>query len=142
MNRILMTILIESRRGRKDLRKESLATNHLSPNIQRNSKLYYDSFDLVNFLISLCLHNSFKFLGFLNLVFQFQALWLLISFFQFLPTVAAMPNLNKTAFPDFTFKVFSEFVFSHFGSWVSLATVLVLLFTMTENPELLSLHAQ
>ena len=29
--------------------KESLATNHLSPNIQRNSKLYYDSFDLENF---------------------------------------------------------------------------------------------
>jgi CxC5 like cysteine cluster associated with KDZ transposases len=55
--------------------------------------------------------------------------------------VAAMPNLNETAFPDLTFKAFSEFVFSHFGSWVSLATVLVLLFTMTENPELLSLHA-
>ena len=28
-----------------------------------------------------------------------------------------------------------------FGSDISLATVLLLLFTMTENPELLSLHA-
>ena len=54
--------------------------------------------------------------------------------------MAAMPKLNETTFPDLTFKVFSEFVFSHFGSQVSLATVLVLLFTMTENPELLSLH--
>ncbi|KAF8815879.1 hypothetical protein BYT27DRAFT_7078727, partial [Phlegmacium glaucopus] len=36
----------------------------------------------------------------------------------------------------------SEFVLSHFNSQVSLATVLILLFTMTENPELLSLHAQ
>lgn len=53
-----------------------------------------------------------------------------------------MPNSEKSAFPDLTFKVFSEFIFSQFGSQVSLITVLVLLFTMTENPELLSLHAR
>ena len=53
-----------------------------------------------------------------------------------------MPNPEKAAFPDLTFKVFSEYIFSHFSSQVSLVTVLVLLFTMTENPELLSLHAR
>ena len=74
-------------------------------------------------------------------MFQLQILWLL-SAFLFLPTVAAMPNLEKSAFPDLTFKVFSDIIFSHFSSQVSLVTVLVLLFTMTENPELLSLHAQ
>jgi CxC5 like cysteine cluster associated with KDZ transposases len=56
--------------------------------------------------------------------------------------VAAMPNTEKAVFPDLTFKVFSEFILSDFSSQVSLATVLVLLFTMTENPELLSLHAR
>ena len=74
-------------------------------------------------------------------MFQFHILWLLLASL-FLPTVAAMPNLKESAFPDLTFKVFSEFIFSHFSSQVSLATVLVLLFTMTENPELLSLHAR
>ena len=74
-------------------------------------------------------------------MFQFQVIWLL-SVIQFLPTVAAMPTSEKSAFPDLTFKVFSEFIFSQFGSQVSLITVLVLLFTMTENPELLSLHAR
>ena len=86
-------------------------------------------------------HDSFEFLGFLNSLFQFHILWLLLASL-FLPTVAAMPNLKESSFPDLTFKVFSEFIFSHFSSQVSLATVLVLLFTMTENPELLSLHAR
>ena len=53
-----------------------------------------------------------------------------------------MPDLKTSAFPDLTFKVFSEFIFTNFSSRVSLATVLILLFTMTENPELLSLHAR
>ena len=73
-------------------------------------------------------------------MFQFHILWLLLAFLL-LPTVAAMPNLKESAFPDLTFKVFSELIFSHFSSQVSLVTVLVLLFIMTENPEVLSLHA-
>ena len=76
----------------------------------------------------------------LHMVLQSQVLWLLPVLFL-LPTVAAMPNAEKNSFPDLTFKVFSDFIFSHFSSQVTLATVLVLLFTMTENPELLSLHA-
>ncbi|KAF8814413.1 hypothetical protein BYT27DRAFT_7082358 [Phlegmacium glaucopus] len=76
------------------------------------------------------------------MLFQFQVLWLLSLICLFLPTVTAMPNVEKQSFSDLTFKVFSEFILSHFSSQVSLATVLVLLFTMTENPELLSLHAR
>ena len=57
---------------------------------------------------------------------------------QCLPTVAAMPTQDH--FPDVTFKVFSEFVIQNFSSQVSLATVLLVLFSLTENPDLLNLH--
>ena len=55
-------------------------------------------------------------------------------------TVAAMPTQDP--FPDVTFKVFSEFVAQNFSSRVSLATVLLVLFSLTENPDLLNLHGQ
>jgi hypothetical protein len=38
--------------------------------------------------------------------------------------------------------VFSDFVQQHFSSHVSVATVLTILFTMTNNPDLLGLHAR
>lgn len=57
-----------------------------------------------------------------------------------IPTVAATPE--QSPFPDITFKAFSAFVNSNFSSKVSLATVLLVLFTMTDNPDLLSLHAR
>ena len=60
----------------------------------------------------------------------------------FVPTAAAMPSSGEHSFPNLTFKVFSDFVLSEFSSQVSLATVLAVLFTMIENPELLSLHAR
>jgi hypothetical protein len=56
-----------------------------------------------------------------------------------LPVVSAKPELDK--FPDITFKVFSDFVQHQFGKDVSLATVLIILFSLTSNPDLLSLHA-
>lgn len=56
-----------------------------------------------------------------------------------IPTVAAAPE--QSPFPDITFKAFSAFVNSNFSSKVSLATVLLVLFTMTDNPDLLSLYA-
>ena len=58
----------------------------------------------------------------------------------FAPIVSAAPSTQP--FPDIPFSVFSEFVQETFGSKISLATVLVLLFSMTENPELLNLHAR
>ena len=78
----------------------------------------------------------------MNLICQSQVLWLLLLFI-FLPTASAMPaSARKHPFPNVTFKDFSDFVLGHFSSQVSLATVLTVLFTMTENPELLSLHAR
>jgi hypothetical protein len=49
---------------------------------------------------------------------------------------------EQAAFPDITFKTFSAFINSTFSSKISLSTVLLLLFTMTENPDLLSLHVR
>ena len=55
-------------------------------------------------------------------------------------TVTAMPTQDP--FPNVTFKVFSEFVTQNFSSQVSLATVLLVLFSLTENPDLLNLHSR
>jgi len=54
--------------------------------------------------------------------------------------VAAMPDQHP--FPDITFKVFNEFVTQNFSSRVSLATVLLVLFSLTENTDLLNLHGR
>jgi len=45
-------------------------------------------------------------------------------------------------FPNIPFHVFSDFVTQNFSSRVSLATVLLVLFTLTENPDLLNLHGR
>jgi hypothetical protein len=56
-----------------------------------------------------------------------------------LPTVVAFQDPN--AFPDIPFNIFSDFVGDTFGSTISLSTVLLLVFSILENPELISLHA-
>jgi len=61
-------------------------------------------------------------------------------FATFIPLVSAAPQTQP--FPNVSFKVFSTFVEQSFGSQVSLATVLLVLFSLTENPELLTLHAR
>jgi hypothetical protein len=57
-----------------------------------------------------------------------------------LPIVAA--SSEQQSFPDITFKVFNDFVSQHFSSRVSLATVLLGLFSLTENPDLHNLHSR
>ena len=57
-----------------------------------------------------------------------------------LPTFNA--HQDQSPFPDIPFSVFSEFIISNFSSKVSLSTVPVVLFTMTNNTTLLSLHAR
>jgi hypothetical protein len=47
---------------------------------------------------------------------------------------------NEQPFPDITFKVFNTFIEENFSSKISLATVLMLLFTINENTDLLNLH--
>jgi len=54
------------------------------------------------------------------------------------PGVNAMQN--EQAFPDISFKVFNDFIAQNFSSKITLATVLMLLFTTVENPDLLNLH--
>jgi hypothetical protein len=90
-----------------------------------------------------------------NLVCSFLALyWLAISLscttaglplmfklgiaITYMPLVSAAPQTQ--GFPDVPFYIFSKFIEDTFSSKVSLATVLLVLFSLTENPELLSLH--
>jgi hypothetical protein len=61
-------------------------------------------------------------------------------FATFIPLVSAAPQTQP--FPNLPFKVFSTFVEQSFSPQVSLATVLLVLFSLTENPELLTLHAR
>ena len=49
---------------------------------------------------------------------------------------------SENPFPDISFKDFSKFVNSNFSPHISLSTVLLVLFTMTENSDLLNLHAR
>ena len=66
-------------------------------------------------------------------------LWGLL-FLAVLPTASAIPN--EAAFPNISFRTFNVFVQENFGTDISLATVLMVLFTLTNNPTLLSLHAR
>jgi CxC5 like cysteine cluster associated with KDZ transposases len=66
--------------------------------------------------------------------------WSIILLIGHLPMVFAAPNHNP--YSDITFQAFSQFVEQNFSSKVSLATVLVVLFTITSNPDLLNLHAR
>jgi len=56
----------------------------------------------------------------------------------FLPLTAA--SSTHQDFPDITFMAFSTFIENNFSSKISLATVLTILFSLIENPELLNLH--
>ena len=62
--------------------------------------------------------------------------WVLLAL---APTVTAAP---PDPFPNILFSDFAEFVTSNFASDISLSTILALLFTLTENPELINLHGQ
>src|ERR1700683_1918259 len=66
--------------------------------------------------------------------------WSIILLMGYLPRVFAAPDHNP--FSDITFQAFSQFVEQNFSSKVSLATVLVVLFTTTSSPDLFNLHAR
>ena len=63
--------------------------------------------------------------------------WLLIWSHLVSFTYAAPP---QSSFPNIPFSIFSDLVQSNFGPDISLATVLAILFTLVENPDLLNLH--
>jgi len=56
----------------------------------------------------------------------------------FVPHVAANPQ--SAPFPDIVFKDFSDFIIGNFGQKISLSTAIMVLLSMTNNTQLLSLH--
>src|ERR1700677_3313975 len=66
-------------------------------------------------------------------------LWSFVLLVGLFPVVSAAPSDDP--FSGITFKAFSEFVEQHFSSRISLTTVLVVLFTLTNNSDVLNLHA-
>jgi hypothetical protein len=65
--------------------------------------------------------------------------WIWLFMFGKVP-VATAATMEQQQFPNVPFSVFSKFVEDHFISTASLSTVLMVLFTITENTDLLSLH--
>ena len=65
----------------------------------------------------------------------------LFCFLAFPPTVWAS-GPEHSSFPEVGFRVFAGFIQENFDKKVSLATVLTVLFTVTNNPDLLNLHAR
>ena len=65
--------------------------------------------------------------------------WSFVLLVGLLPVVSAAPNDDP--FSGITFRAFSQFVEQHFSSRISLTTVLVVLFTLTNNSDVLNLHA-
>ncbi len=75
----------------------------------------------------------------LQIIVQLPSLSVLL-FLLFCPGVqAAAPELS---FSDVSFDIFNIFIQSTFSSKISLSTVLMLLFTITGNTDLLNLHAR
>jgi hypothetical protein len=63
---------------------------------------------------------------------------LLLWMIFLIPHVLASPQ--SAPFPDIGFQEFSDFIINNFGNKISLPTVIMMLLSMTNNPELLSLH--
>lgn len=77
----------------------------------------------------------------LSLLFNLGLILLTICFtFGLLPCAAAMPIEDQ--FPSILFSDFAEFISENYGSEVTLSTVLLILFSLTSNPDLLNLHAK
>jgi hypothetical protein len=89
-------------------------------------------------------YNSSKF--FFRLVFPLSAIsllsrhWILVWLLIWSHLVSFTYAASQHPFPNIPFSLFSNTVQSHFGTDVSLATVLTILFTLVENPDLLNLH--
>lgn len=79
-------------------------------------------------------------LAILNLLQTFSIVFWAIAALAFLQQAAASQEMMQ--FPDIAFGKFSQFIQEHFDSGISLASVLCILFSITENPELLALHAR
>ncbi|KAF8341700.1 hypothetical protein F5887DRAFT_1062457 [Amanita rubescens] len=71
-----------------------------------------------------------------------HGLWLILAMLLCLPMVSAATPGKERSFPDIQFKDFCAFIEQNFSSSISLTSVLVILFSITENVQLLSLHGR
>lgn len=85
--------------------------------------------------LSLLGQISSKALSFLG---QFWIIIWLLTWCYLVPLVSAAKT--EKPFPDISFGAFNQIIEATFGSKISLATVLMLVFTLTENVDLLNLH--
>ena len=81
-----------------------------------------------------------KTLAIFNLLQALQIFLWPITVLALLPLVTASPD--TIPFPNVSFDLFSQFIMNNFSSTISLASVLYMVFSLTENPELLALHAR
>ena len=77
----------------------------------------------------------------------FVFLWMLRNIWMVtvLAGITLLPMAHAAAttpFPDILFTDFSELIQDQFGTEITLTTVLVILFSLTNNSELLNLHAR
>ena len=72
----------------------------------------------------------------------FCSLWLGVSFILLLLASGVSASPSTMPFPDIPFAEFSTFIQDNFSDDISLPTVLVLLFTLVENPDFLNLHGR
>jgi hypothetical protein len=77
----------------------------------------------------------------LVIIFKQLPIWsVILGGLVLLPVVSALPDAGT--FPDISFKDFGQFIQENFGPDITLSQVLVVLFSLTENTDLLSLHAR
>ncbi|KAH6914140.1 hypothetical protein BKA70DRAFT_1420913 [Coprinopsis sp. MPI-PUGE-AT-0042] len=88
-----------------------------------------------NYLVYFC--TIFSAIGLL--ITSFLSSWFghLLLATLWLPLVTAQPT---SPFPDITFRAFYKFIRQNYDSKISLSSVLLILFTILENPQLLNLH--
>ena len=79
-----------------------------------------------------------QFTNILQLLLNAQVVAIVIGL-AFLPRVSATQPPSMP-FPDIRFSAFAEFIQDNFSTRITLATVLTLLFSLTDNTDLLNLH--
>ena len=95
---------------------------------------------LVIFLISEIIHAIvWAFIAVLTWVLSSPILLCAIGIIM-LPITSA--SSADAPFPDIPFKSFNQFITQNFSSKISLSAALTILFSLTENTDLLNLHAQ
>jgi hypothetical protein len=88
-------------------------------------------------MAKLCYTSSSSNIEYLN---HLQLLLWIPIIFNILPTVAAQPE--ESPFLDIPLQAFSQFIWNNFSSKSLILTALVILFTITDNPDLLNLHSR